>query len=341
MNSRGTFVACVIAAVLFVSAGCAGIPQEEFDGKTLAVGETFVESYDPSADRPLSVYVPSGALMLRLEDQAPYLDDGSEYTSDDIRAADGAELVGAELVGIEWELDDLSVYPGDVGEALMATHQTDLTEQAVSGGMGLVSLTVVADGHRIRLPGDKSTDKRSHAVVGVPKGSSPTLEVEYDGETQVVDLTTRGVESGRAEPLAAHAGQPAGMDSWRFSERVNCPNEGQPDLIDVGFWCGAGPALELPYVRGVGWADEAKPYVLVDLDLSVFGVSQHKAGIPGLAVTLDGERAVKTIDYGWGDILVFSAKPNSHHKVRIKGKLDPSVGGARVDKELNIQSWRL
>lgn len=336
MNSRGTFVGCVIAAVLSLSTGCGGTPQEEFDGKTLAVGETFVDGYDPTADRPLSVYVPSGALMLRLEDQTPYLDDGSEYTFDDIAAADGAELIG-----IEWELDDLYVYPGDVGEALMATYQTELTEQATSGGMGLVRLTVVVDGHRIRLPGDEPTDKRSHAVVGVPKGSSPTLEVEYDGETQVVDLATGGVESGRAEPLAAIAGQPVGKDSWRSSERVNCPNEGQPDLIEAGFWCGAGPALELPYVRGLGWADEAMPYVLLDLDLSVGGVSQHEAGIPGLAVTMDGNKAATTIDYGWGDILVFSAKPNSHHEVRIKGKLDRSAGGAAVDKELHVQSWRL
>lgn len=336
MNSRGMFVGCVMAAVLFVSAGCAGAPQEEFDGRSLAVGETFVETYDPSADRPLSVYVPSGAVMLRIEDQTTYLDEGSEYTGDDIRAADGAELIG-----IEWELDDLSVYPTDVGEALMATFQSRLTEQAIDGGMGLVNLTVVAGGRRIQLPGDEPSDKRAHAVVGVPKGSSPTLEVEYDGETQVVDLVAGGVEAGRAEPLAALAGQPVGKDSWQFSERVNCPNEGQPDLIDAGFWCGAGPALELPYVRGLGWADEAKPHVLLDLDLSVFGVSQHEAGIPGLAVTMDGNRATKTIDYGWGDTLVFSAKPNSHHKVRIKGKLDPRAGGAIVDKELDVQTWRL
>lgn len=335
MNSRGTFVGCVIAAVLSLNAGCGGAPREEFDGKTLAVGETFVELYDPSADRPLSVYVPSGAVMLRLEDQSTYLDDGSEYTSDDIRAADGAELVG-----IEWELDDLSVYPSDVGEALMATYQTDLTEHAISGGMGLVRLTVVADGHRITLQGGEPTDKRSHAVIGVPKGSSPTLEVEYDGETQVVDLATGGVEAGRAEPLAALAGQPV-KDPWQRSERVGCPNEGQPGLTEVGFVCGASPALELPYVRGLGWTDEAKPYVLLDLDLSVAGISQSGAGIPRLTVTLDGDIAVKTIDYGWGDILVFSAKPSSHHKVRIKGKLDPSAGGATVDKELDVQTWRL
>jgi hypothetical protein len=336
MNSRGTFAGCVIAAVLFVSAGCAGTPQEEFDGKTLAVGETFVESYDPSAERPLSVYVPSGALMLRLEEQVTYLDDGSEYTIDDIRAADGTDLVG-----IEWELDDLFVYPGDVGEAMMATFQTDLTEQAVSGGMGLARLTVVADGHRIRLPGDKSTDKRSHAVVGVPKGSSPTLEVEYDGETQVVDLATRRVESGRAEPLEALAGQPGGMDSWQRGDRVGCPNEGQPELNDVGFVCTVSPVLELPYVRGLGWTDEAMPYVLLDLDLSVAAVSESAAGIPRLAVTVDGDKAVKTIDYGWGDIKVFRAKPNSHHKVRIQGKLDPRAGGATVDKKLEVQTWRL
>lgn len=76
------------------------------------------------------------------------------------------------------------------------------------------------------------------------------------------------------------------------SERVRCPTEGQPDLAEVGFVCGASPALELPYVRGLGWADEAKPYVLLDLDLSVAGVSQSEAGVRRLAVTLDGDKAV-------------------------------------------------
>ncbi|MFI5622548.1 hypothetical protein ACIA03_03695 [Nocardioides sp. NPDC051685] len=335
MNSRSMFAGCVIAAVLAVTAGCGNPPQKAFDGKTLAVGQTLVEGYDPTADRPLSVYVPSGALMLRLQDQTSYLDDGSEYTFDDIEAADGAELIG-----IEWEMDDLSVYPGDVGEALMATYQTDLTEQVTSGGMGLVRLTVVADGHRIRLPSDEPTDKRSRAVVGVPAGSSPTLEVDYDGETQVVDLVTGDVEPGRADPLEALAGQPT-KDSWQRGERVRCPAEGQPDLAEVGFTCGASPALELPYVRGLGWADEANPYVLLDLDLSVAGVSQSEAGVRRLVVTLDGDTAVRTIDYGWGDILVFSAKPNLHHQIRIKGRLAPSAGGAIVDKELDVETWRL
>jgi len=165
------FAGCVMA-VLAVTAGCGKPPQKGFDGRTLAVGQTFVERYDATADRPLSVYVPSGALVLSLQDQMSYLDDGSEYTFDDIEAA-----------------------------------------------------------------------------------------------------------------------------------------------------------------------DEAKPYVPLDLDLSVAGVSQSAAR--RLAVTLDGDKAVRTIDYGWGDILVFRARPNSHHKIRSNRRLAPSAGGADVDKKLDVQTWRL
>lgn len=78
-----------------------------------------------------------------------------------------------------------------------------------------------------------------------------------------------------AVPLETLAGQTA-KDSWLRSGRVGCQNEGQPDLTEVGFVCGGSPALELPYVRGLGWADEAKPHVLLDLDPSAGGATVDK-----------------------------------------------------------------
>ncbi|GGU24363.1 hypothetical protein [Nocardioides albus] len=339
MNARATFAVALTVLLATATAGCGEEPAKDFAGKTLAAGETLNMTWDAGARRPISVYLPIGVLRLRLDEQTDYLDDGSEHTFADVRAEDGAELVG-----IAWDLDDVSAYPIDVDEALMAMSMVDQSDFVTQGDLpAVIDLAVDADDRRIDVPAlTKMEDGSDYVVVGVPEGSTPTFEVTFDGETQVVDLATGQVTAGRAAPLASLAqDRPPGTDQWRYSERTTCSNEGQPELIEVGFACGAGQALELPYVRGIGWAETTNRYVLLDLGLSVAGARHAAAGMPGLAVTLDGAKAMKTIDYGSGDTLVFSAAPNSHHKLRIKGTLDPSVGDATIDKELNVETWRL
>lgn len=339
MNARATFAVALTALLAAATASCGEEPKKDFAGKTVAAGETLDMTWDAGARRPISVYLPTGVLRLRLDEQTDYLDDDSEHTFADVRAEDGAELVG-----IAWDLDDVSAYPSGVDEALMAMSMVDRSDLVLQGDLpAVIDLAVDAGDRRIDILAlTKMEDGSDYVVVGVPEGSTPTFEVTFDGETQVVDLATGQVTAGRAAPLASLAqDRPPGTDQWRYSERTTCSNEGQPELIEVGFACGAGQALELPYVRGIGWAETTNRYVLLDLGLSVAGARQAAAGIPGLAVTLDGAKAVKTIDYGSGDTLVFSAAPNSHHKLRIKGTLDPSVGGAAIDEELNVETWRL
>lgn len=340
MSARATVAVALTALLLAATTSCGEQqPKKDFAGKTIAAGETLDMLWDAGAQRPISVYLPIGILRLRLDEQTDYLDDDSEYAFADVRAAEGAELVG-----IAWELDDISVYPTDVEEALMAMSSVDRSDLVIQGDLpAVIDLAVDADDLRIDIPAlTELEDGNDYVVVGVPQGSTPTFEVTFDGETQFVDLATGQVAAGRAAPLASLADDgSSGTEPWRYSERMRCSNEGQPELIEAGFACTVGSALELPYVRGLGWAETTSRYVLLDLHMSVAGASQSAAGLPGLAVTLDGDKAVKTIDYGWGDTLVFRAGPNSHHQVRIKGDLDPSAGGVTVDKELDVQTWRL
>lgn len=337
VTARGTLVGCVIATVCAVASGCGGVPKKDFDGETLAVGDSLVELYDPGADRPISVYVPSGVLTLGIETPGTYVDDGSEYTFDDIAASKGAELIG-----IEWELDDLHVYPTDVGEALTVTPQNDLSAQAMSGGLGLVKAAVVADGDRTDMIGDETSLKHGHTVVGIPKGSTPSLEVEYDGETQAVNLLTGTVERGKAEPLSALAGQPSiGKKDWMFTDRVECGHEDGPARSQVRFFCNSSPALELPYVRGLGWAEVGTPFVLADVYLSADSLGSDRVDTTGLVVTLDNARSLKEIEPGFGNGRVFQVKSSPQHEVRIHGSLDPKSPGLVVDENLQIPTWRL
>lgn len=80
MTARGMSVGCVIAVICAVASGCGGVLEKDFDGKTLAVGDSLVEYYNLDTDRPISVYVPSGVLTLGIEKPATYVDDGSAYT---------------------------------------------------------------------------------------------------------------------------------------------------------------------------------------------------------------------------------------------------------------------
>lgn len=337
MNARGTFGGCLIAALLAASSGCGEPPEKKFDGETLAAGETFTDHFDPTATRSISVHVPTGVLALQVVKPTDYVDDGSKYTFSDVAAADGAELVG-----IQWELDAVSVYPTDVREALMATSVTDLNEQAFGSGMGEARLTVVADGHRTRLPvEDDPTQTGGHAVVGVPDDSTPVLEVEYDGETQVVNLSSGTVDSGRAGPLSSLDGEvSSGQESWSMTERVRCGEEEPSGLDEIGFSCNSSPALELPYVRGLGWAEKGRPYVLVDVHQSWWPATGRKTDRAGLPVTLDGSKPAKTLSYGPGDVLVFRAGTNSHHRIRFHGVLDPNGASKSVDMRLDIETWR-
>lgn len=338
MSARATFAVALTALLTTTTVSCGEQPRKDFAGKTVAAGETLDMSWDAGARRPISVYLPTGILRLRVDEQTDYLDDDSEYTFADVRAADGAEMVG-----IAWELDDISAYPTDVEETLMAMSSVDRSNLLLQGDLpAVIDLAVDADARRIDIPAlTEMRDGSGYVVVGIPEGSTPTFEVTFDGETQVVDLATGEVDAGRAAPLAALAGGlPAGTDAWQYGERVACSDEGEPELIEAGFACRASQALELPYVRGLGWAEPTTPYVMVELNMSVARLSQAAAGLPDLAVTLDGGKVVKTIDFGLGDISVFSAEPNSFHELRIKGDLAPSAGGASVDQKLQIKTWR-
>lgn len=96
-------------------------------------------------------------------------------------------------------MDDLHVYPTDVGEALTGTPQNDLSEQSF-------------------LPTD-GWPARADNGSALPRSTVPVRR----------------------------------STTWVSSE--------------VRFFCNSSPALELPYVRGLGWADVGTQFVLADVYL--------------------------------------------------------------------------
>ena len=112
------------------------------------------------------------------------------------------------------------------------------------------------------LPGPQG-GSRWVAVAGEP--SDLEVRVTVDGETQTVDASDGSVDAGRAADLA----RLPSPDEVRASEGSPC---GKPRRLDdsglsvtyrPSLQCRVQLVLRLPYVDGLGWAEEGREFVVV------------------------------------------------------------------------------
>lgn len=167
-----------------------------------------------------------------------------------------------------------------------------------------VEMTLITDGEDYPLASPTqerdgiAADAYYVAVEGT--GEDLTLEVEYAGETQTLDLVTGETDKGRAAGLY-------GLNPADYSEKLrNCPTADWIDfgpLVQITFACSRSDVVVAPFVDGE-WAPKGKTYAMIGLTstLSAYAVYDTTGSGATYAVIgskekseLDGKRPTRVI----------------------------------------------
>jgi hypothetical protein len=258
------------SALLLITAtalsGCGGEEDPSTGAETFEAAEaatlegTEVDLMLPSGQFVLTVTEP------REEVAADETADGESRTAPD----------GQAFVGLAWR------WEGMAGPVLALVNR-DSAPQAATG-------TVVAGDREVpALDLDTQSGSPGERVwVRVPDDAGATLEITYDGQTQVVDLADGTLDAGVAAGFSAITPLP-----------VACPSEaaGSSEGLEYEIACTVDDVVAVPYVADLGWAEEGHTWLLVPVRLTpgevVFTAGSEQAGyrvVDGTgSVSVDGE----------------------------------------------------
>ncbi|HEY9563323.1 MAG TPA: hypothetical protein VIR30_06085 [Nocardioides sp.] len=168
------------------------------------------------------------------------------------------------------ERGDQNGYPIDDEKTERGNRIVPVSWRVVNGNRAeslLPRVTLVSDGRRYALP---VTEEGEHTLAGARnwfvvvegKARELSVEVEYDGLVQVMDVEKQEIDAGVAAPLYESPGV-AGL----LSERA-CTFEG-PDgggETNEGFSCEIENVLVTPYLPALGWVEEeGSTWIVLDV----------------------------------------------------------------------------
>lgn len=189
----------------------------------------------------------------------------TEISADDTRQLEKLQAPeGSAFVPITWQYDAATF------GALSAYLVTDTSPV----------IDLVVDGASYRLPAPEQSGEGSESfyVLVSGKGSEPRLDVDFDGVTQQVDLSSGDVESGQAAPL---------YDVTKpRSKRFPCAPDvefGRTTLRPPDFTCTVTRPLDLPYA-GDAWAADGHTWRVVTVRTTLGRWSEVSADLKSGAV---------------------------------------------------------
>ena len=246
MSRRARVV--TLALVISSACGCAVVA-----GKGAEPGDIVVaRDADQVTGTEAEVRVPVGEITFTVGEPLSEVDE--EQTSDlqGRRAPDDGSFVP-----LAWQIDDTAL-PGYA--LVMATQPEPITLDLVTGG------------ETIRVSPNLAGE-RGPVYVAVPgDGVKVALDVGYDGVTQSVDPVTGEREEDRAAPLYELP--------ETFGPAPDCPERGWLDdpQIDYRVTCTVGDHVVLPYLPELGWAAEARSWVIVATEVYLRDVTWQSGG---------------------------------------------------------------
>lgn len=236
-------------------------------GGDLEVGDRLPARSDDqfaSSGTRSTVALPLGRLELSLGDVTTSLD------ADDTRQLEAIEAPeGTVFLPITWQYDAGTF--GDYGDYL-STEVNPIID-------------LIADGAKYRLPAPEATGEGSTSFYLLVSGSGedPTLEVDFDGVTQEVDLSTGKREAGRAEPL---------YDLKARKDRARSCTPDTTFKLDFvrlpDFTCTIGRTARVPYA-GDAWAEEGHEWLVLTVRTSMRRYDQIAADLKSGAIYLAGD----------------------------------------------------
>jgi hypothetical protein len=270
--------AAVALVALTALAGCGGTARSTTDhGAGTAASGMIVAGSGPATGTLMDAMVPSGRLSVTVGSPARRLTAA--------QAGDGKahRLTGrGRFVGVSWAFDQ-DALPRWAWAAVRVQNPLPTTLALVAGGkrypLGSAYDLVVGQGAVSR--GAKAS------YVAVRSAAHLRLEATYDGLTQSFDATT-----GERTPSAAdglyHLTAPAAAPAC---PTVSASTQG----VRYRIRCTVGPLAVVPYVAGVGWADQGSTWATTTYRLRPAAASWGKVQYAYVALastaTLDGAQA--------------------------------------------------
>ncbi|MFD0807118.1 hypothetical protein ACFQ0K_13565 [Nocardioides caeni] len=228
-------VALVLLALSPALAACGG--EEE-----ASVGDVISARKDDqfAEGRTGRLTLPTGRLEVTVGEPATSLAANDTRELEPIEAPDGASFVP-----ITWQYD-----AGTFGDY---ADYTENDEEPV--------FDLVADGANYRLPPPNPTGVGSESfyVVVNGAGESPSLNVDFDGVTQTLDLTTGQRDPGLAKPLYK-------LKS-RNDRTQSCASDvtfGKDPVGAPSFACTTTRTARIPYAGGA-WAEDGHSWLVVSV----------------------------------------------------------------------------
>ncbi len=222
--------------------------------------------------RESDVALPTGRLLIRSAEPV------DSATADETRIREAVDApAGTVLVPISWQYDPWS---SDRLDGIFATNQTPIVELVTNG-----------EQYRLRPPDPAAEAGESFYVVVDGNAEERSLEIEFDGVTQSIDLETGSRDEDRAAPLYDIEDEklrkkPCDEADWFDTRTVNA--EFVCDLV--------GPVLT-PYAAGE-WAPEGSMWLALTVstelgvyaETDLFGSGARYAGREvKLKAEIDGE----------------------------------------------------
>lgn len=270
---RTAVLACALLGLAPLLAACG---DDEEPGAT-KVGDVIPANEDDQFEgaRASTVLVPTGELKVWLGKPVDTADRNDTRQLEELHAPDGAVLVP-----ITWRME--KAFPDAAG----------FLGKSPAAGVDLVS---EGESYRLPAPDPGSEAGESFYVVVDGDGKDLSLDVDFDGVTQSVDLHSRKRDAGLAKPLydideARLRPEDCGSDDWH-DERVV-------------YACELTGPLLLPYANGE-WADEGHQWLAVRLQTTLRqwviadgegGGALYIGGRTKLEATLDEEKPVATFE---------------------------------------------
>jgi len=245
----------VIGSILVVLSALLAACGEEQGGPTAGdIIKARVDNQFQKGGSESSVTLPTGRLLIHA---AKPVDSAS---GDDTRTRESVDAPsGSVLVPISWQYDAWSKGRLD---GIVDTADTPIVD-------------LVSDEEHYRLPPPELADKGGESFYVVVDGDAKdrSLEIDFDGVTQTVNLTTGKTDKGDAAALydiddSALKKRPCDNESWFDSQTVAAE-----------FTCGLTGPILTPYAAGE-WAPQGSMWlaVTVQTEMRVYGETNGQGG---------------------------------------------------------------
>lgn len=300
-------IVCTVGAVMLLATGCGST--------TIEVGQLVKPDGALPIDRDVTTTFPYGQLQFHLAGPRKDIDaTGSSYAGEE------------DVVGLSWTVVE---YEAEYQKAIRWDYRAD------GGDAKDFALSLRYQDAQVPI----RTAEGDQVLAGVPSDGAAKLAVKYDKKTELVSLD-KGQPGGNSheKELTELLEKPDGVrDRNEFNNPCPKAPAGSDDLDVV---CSAADVVEVPYIRGLGWAPEGMTFAVTTVTGYVSAANGGDADTPTVKLRLDGvgsDRAtwINRSDDSFTTAAAFVVRSQESHDLQVMVSYD----GKMALRELSTPAW--